>query len=227
MHLAMGFSLSTIGDFLLMNLLLALLIALAVGLLAERLGWLRPKAAWAATLVGGLPLWAGGPTAALAVIFLVALGSITSRLNPKSHDRTGRTAFQVLANGFPAALGMALGSPIFFLAALATAAADTLATEVGSRGRWAWHPLKGRVETGTNAAVSGPGTLALVLGAGIFAPWAWWLGVPAGAVVFGGIAGALADTLLGLFEDRFEWWSNDLTNLLATTTGGLLALWLA
>ncbi len=216
-----------IGDFPLMNLLPALLIAFAVGLLAERLSWLRPHAAWAAALVGGLPLWAGGPTAALAVIFLVALGSIASRLNPGSSDRSGRTAFQVLANGLPAALGMALGSPIFFAAALATAAADTLATEVGSRGRWAWHPLKGRVETGTNAAVSGPGTLALVLGAGLFAPWAWGLGVPAGAVVLGGIAGALADTLLGLLEDRFEWWSNDLTNLLATATGGWVALWLA
>ncbi|GEM84710.1 DUF92 domain-containing protein [Meiothermus hypogaeus] len=210
-----------------MNLLLALLIAFAVAVLTERMGWLRPKAAWAAALVGGLPLWAGGFSAALAVIFFVALGSVASRLNPKSHDHTGRRAFQVLANGLPAALGMALGSPVFFAAALATAAADTLATEIGSRSRWAWHPLKGRVESGTNAAVSAPGTLALVLGAGMFAPWAWWLDVPAGAVVFGGIAGALADTLLGLFEDRFEWWNNDLTNLLATTTGGLVALWLA
>lgn len=209
-----------------MNLLLALLIAFAVAMLAERLGWLRPRAAWAAALVGGLPLWAGGFTAALAVIFLVALGSIASRLNPGSRDRSGRTAFQVLANGLPAALGMALGSPLFFLAALATAAADTLATEIGSRSRWTWHPLKGRVETGTNAAVSGYGTLALVLGAGMFVPLAWWLGVPVGAVVVGGIAGALADTMLGLFEDRYGWWSNDLTNLLATTTGGLVALWL-
>ncbi|MCX7601619.1 MAG: DUF92 domain-containing protein [Meiothermus sp.] len=210
-----------------MNLLFALLIAFAVALLAERLGWLRPKAAWAAALVGGLPLWAGGLMAALAVIFLVALGSMASRLNPSSPDRAGRTAFQVLANGWPAALGIALGSPVFFLAALATAAADTLATEMGSRSRWAWHPLKGRVKPGTNAAVSGPGTLALVLGAGLFAPWAWGLGVSAGAVVLGGMAGALADTLLGLVEDRLRWWSNDLTNLLATTTGGLVALWLA
>lgn len=210
-----------------MKLLLALLTAFAVGLLAERLGWLKPNAAWAAALVGGLPLWAGGPTAALAVIFLVSLGSIAARLNPKSRDRSGRTALQVLANGLPAALGMALGSPVFFLAALAAAAADTLATEVGSRGRWAWHPLKGRVETGTNAAVSGPGTLALLLGAGLFAPWAWGLGVPAGAVVLGGIAGALADTLLGLLEDRYRGWSNDLTNLLASTLGGLVALGLA
>lgn len=209
-----------------MNLFLALAIAFIVAVVTERMGWLRPKAAWAAALVGGLPLWAGGFSAALAVIFFVALGSIASRLNSKSPDRTGRTAFQVLANGLPAALGMALGSPIFFLAALATAAADTLATEVGSQSRWAWHPLKGRVESGTNAAVSTTGTAALVLGAGMFAPWAWWLGVPAGAVVLGGIAGALADTLLGLGEDRFSWWNNDLSNLLATTTGGLVALWL-
>jgi len=210
-----------------LTLWIALPIAFAVGLIAERLGWLRPKAAWAATLVGGLPLWAGGIPAALAIIFFVVLGSAASRRNPGSRDQAGRTAFQVLANGLPAALGIALGSPTYFLAALATASADTLATEIGSRAKWAWHPLKGRVETGTNAAISGPGTVALILGAWLFSPWAIWLGVPVLAVVVGGIAGAFADTLLGLLEDSFGWWSNDLTNLLATTIGGLVAVMLA
>jgi uncharacterized protein (TIGR00297 family) len=207
-----------------MPLLLALLVAFGVGLLAERLGWLKPRSAWAAALVGGLPLWAGGIPAALAVIFFVVLGSAASRLNQGSRDHSGRSAFQVLANGLPAALGIALGSPTFFLAALATAAADTLATEMGSRSPWAWHPLQGRVPSGTNAAISGPGTIALVLGVWLFSPWALWFGAPVLAVVVGGIAGAFADTLLGLLEDRFSWWSNDLTNLLATTMGGLVAL---
>lgn len=150
-----------------MTLWIALPIAFAVGLIAERLGWLRSNTAWAAALVGGLPLWAGGIPAALAVIFFVVLGSAASRLNQRSRDRSGRSAFQVLANGLPAALGIALGSPTFFLAALA-AAADTLATEMGSRSPWAWHPLRGRVPSGTNAAISGPGTIALVLGFGCF-----------------------------------------------------------
>ncbi|RMH57853.1 MAG: DUF92 domain-containing protein, partial [Deinococcus-Thermus bacterium] len=35
------------------GLVLALGVAFGVGLLAERVGWLRPKAAWAAALVGG------------------------------------------------------------------------------------------------------------------------------------------------------------------------------
>jgi uncharacterized protein (TIGR00297 family) len=205
-------------------LALSLLVAFAVGLLAERLGWLRPKSAWAAAWVGGLPLWAGGIPAALAVIFLVALGSIASRLNPQSRDRKGRTALQVLANGLPAAIGIALGSPLFFLGALATAAADTLATEGGARSSSAWHPLKGPVKTGTNAAISLVGTLGLIVGAMIFGLVGLGLGQPVWPVALGGIAGAFADTLLGLLEDRFEGWSNDLTNLLATTLGGLLAL---
>lgn len=210
-----------------MNPFLALSIAFGIGLLAERLGWLRPGASWAAALVGGLPLWAGGIPAALAVLFFVALGSLASRLNHTSRDRSGRMASQVLANGLPAAVGIALGAPAFFLAALATATADTLATELGSRSRWAWHPLKGRVESGTNAAVSGLGTLALLGGALLFAPWAVWLEAPVVAVVVGGAAGALADTVLGLLEDRLAWWSNDLTNLLATTLGGFFAVILA
>lgn len=205
----------------------ALLVAFGIGLLAERLGWLRPRTAWAAALVGGLPLWAGGIPAALAVLFFVAVGSLASRWNPSSRDRRGRTALQILANGLPAALGIALGSPVFFLGALAAACADTLASEIGAGSRRAWHPLKGWVESGTNAAVSLRGTLALGLGALIFVPWAGWLEVPGWPVWAGGVAGALADTLLGLLEDRFEGWTNDLTNLLTTTVGGVVALLLA
>lgn len=206
-----------------MSIALSLLVAFGVGYLAELAGWLRPKAAWAAALVGGIPLTVGGLEAALVVIFFVAVGTAASRLNPRSRDRAGRTAFQVLANGLPAAIGLALGSPAFFLGAYAAALADTLATEVGSRSSWAWHPLKGRVESGTNAAVSGLGTLALGLGALWMAPWAFALGLPAGPVVLGGVAGAMWDTLLGLLEDRHPWWSNDLTNLLATSLGGFVA----
>ncbi|MCS7194400.1 MAG: DUF92 domain-containing protein [Meiothermus sp.] len=199
--------------------ILALGVALGVGLLAERAGWLRPGAAWAAALVGGIPLGVGGLPAALAVLYLVALGSLASRINPRSQDRMGRTAGQVLANGLPAALGLLLGSPAFFLSALAAAAADTLATEVGGRARQAWHPLRGWVPAGTNAAVSAQGSLALLLGALLYLPWALWLGVPPLAVVVGGVAGAVADTLLGLGEDRFRW-GNGLTNLLSTALGG-------
>jgi uncharacterized protein (TIGR00297 family) len=210
-----------------MSIALSLLIAFFIGHFAELAGWLRPRAAWAAALVGGIPLAVGGLEAAGVVIFFVAVGTAASRLNPRSRDRAGRTAFQVLANGLPAAIGLALGSPAFFLGAYAAALADTLATEVGSRSSWAWHPLKGRVESGTNAAVSGLGTLALGLGAFWIAPWAFALGLPAGPVVLGGIAGAMWDTLLGLLEDRYPWWSNDLTNLLATSLGGCVAwaLW--
>lgn len=206
-----------------MSTLLAFSIAFVIAYLAELAGWLRPRAAWAAAIVGGIPLAVGGLEAALVVIFFVAVGTAASRLNPRSRDRAGRTAFQVLANGLPAAIGLALGSPAFFLGAYAAALADTLATEVGSRSRWAWHPLRGRVESGTNAAVSGLGSLALVLGAFWLAPWAFALGLPAGPVVLGGIAGAAWDTVLGLLEDRYRWWSNDLTNLLASSLGGCVA----
>jgi uncharacterized protein (TIGR00297 family) len=199
-------------------------IAFAVGLLAERLGWLRQGAAWAAAIVGGTPLWLGGLPAALAVMFFVATGSLASRLNRQSPDHGGRTALQVLANGLPAAIGLALGWPAFFIGALATAAADTLATELGStHAQHAWHPLKGRVKPGTNAALTWPGTLASCAGALLFIPWALAVGAsPLSALA--GVVGSLADTLLGLAEDQVEGWSNDLTNLLATTAGGMVAL---
>lgn len=199
-------------------------IALVVSLIAERLGGLRPRAAWAAAIIGGLSLWKGGVFAALAVVFFVAVASLATRMNQTSEDRQGRSPRQILANGLPAALGIVLGSPAFFLGALATALADTLATEMGARAPRAWHPVRGRVPSGTSGAISPVGTAALVLGALGFWPWAVMFQISPLAVVLGGVAGAFVDTAVGvLVEDRFPWWGNNLTNLLATSAGGLLA----
>ena len=91
--------------------------------------------------------------------------------------------------------------------------------------RWAWRPGRGRVPGGTNAAVSLPGTLALVLGAGLMA--LLFGGRHAGAVFAAGVFGAVLDTLTGPLEERLRWWTNDGNNAVATTAAGLLAWMLA
>ncbi len=195
-----------------------------VGFLAEQIGWLRKNAFWAAAIVGGVPTWKFGLTGAVAVVAFVVVGSLLSRLNPKGRDSRGRTALQVLANGLPAVLGCLSGNPSFFLGSLAAAMADTAASEIGVGAKSAWHPLRGRVPSGTNGAISLRGSIALVLGAGIYGGFAWLLSVPPVAIILGGIVGAVVDTILGIPEDKYDWWTNDLTNFLCCSSGGLVAL---
>ncbi len=192
-----------------------------LGSLAVWLGWLRPAAGWAAALVGTLAWWSGGMGTALALLLFVLLGSLAARANPRSRDREGRAASQVLANGLPAGLGGVLLGPTFFYGAVAAALADTLASELGARAPWAWRPGRGRVPSGTNAAVSPPGTLALVLGAGLMA--LLFGGRHGGAVFVAGVFGAVLDTLTGPLEERLRWWTNDVNNAVATAAAGLLA----
>ncbi|GEM89769.1 DUF92 domain-containing protein [Oceanithermus desulfurans] len=193
-----------------------------LGGLAVALGWLRPRAGLAAMFVGALAWWAGGLGTAAALLLFVALGSLAARGNPRSRDRRGRGPAQVLANGLPAGLGGVLLGPLFFYGAVAAALADTLASELGGRAPWAWRPGRGRVPSGTNAAVSLPGTLALLLGAALVAlPFG---GEHRGAVFAAGVFGAVLDTLTGPLEERLGWWTNDVNNAVATAAAGLLAL---
>ncbi|WP_456414708.1 DUF92 domain-containing protein, partial [Oceanithermus profundus] len=177
------------------------------------LGWLRPRAGLAAALVGALAWWAGGPGTSAALLLFVALGSLAARGNLRSRDRGGRGPLQVLANGLPAGLGGVLLGPVFFYGAVAAALADTLASELGGRTPWAWRPGRGRVPSGTNAAVSLPGTLALVLGAALVAlPFG---GEHRAAVFAAGVLGAVLDTLTGPLEERLGGWTNDVNNAVA------------
>ena len=185
------------------------------------LGWLRPRAGVAAAVVGALAWWVGGLGTAAALLLFVALGSLAARTNPRSRDRGGRGPLQVLANGLPAGLGGMLLGPVFFYGAMAAALADTLASELGGRVRWAWRPGRGRVPGGTNAAVSLPGTLALLLGAGLLA--FLFGGRHTGAVFAAGVFGAVLDTVTGPLEERLGWWTNDVNNAVATAAAGLLA----
>jgi len=181
-------------------------------------------------------------------------------------EARARDAWQVLANGglfAAAALGWGFfGSwhaGLFAFGALATAAADTWATEVGMA--LAATPvslLTGRPATpGTSGAVSAYGLAAAVAGSFAIALCAVVaftvpFDVPRlEAVLVGGMAGALTDSLLGAtlqskrwcevceawterrvhtcgYRSRHlkgvRWMDNDLVNLIATAVGGVMAV---
>lgn len=239
---------------------MTLLAPIAIGgliiLLSRRLRWLTPSGQLAAAVIGlAVALGSGWFGLGLLLVFFVtssALGRYRAGAKPARTEPEGRSAPQVLANGGVAAAlsvlalaGWAHGAQYALVGAVAAAAADTWATEIGSVGSWpAWSVIGGsRVPAGRSGAVSLPGTAAAVAGAAaigtvaallagealggairLLAPAPGW--IPLG--VLAGTAGMFADSLLGAtLEDRLGLIGNDGVNLGCTLVGAGVAWLLA
>jgi uncharacterized protein (TIGR00297 family) len=248
------------------------LAAAAIALAARRVGALSSSGAIAATVVGAAAVAAGWMWGALLVLYFVC-SSLLSRLGAaRKMERTAsvvakggaRDATQVLANGgvfaCAALLSALLPGPagsldaLAALGALAAATADTWATEVGVAADGAPRSLLTlrRVPAGTSGGVSVAGSLAMIVGALFIATLARALGLGREtlAVAAGGVAGAMADTLLGgtlqarrwcanckrsterVIHDcgqptehagGLPWLDNDVVNLAATLVGAVVA----
>ncbi len=213
------------------------------------LRWLTADGMAAAAVVGALVFWGAGLGGfALLALFFVSGSFLTAwnlRERPdrpegpqgESPVRLGprRNARQVLANGGWAALGAVLvrWKPDLgwaaLLGSLATAQADTWATEIGAH---ASHPPRlittGRpVPAGTSGGVTLLGTGAGMVGAALLAGVGIVLGVPPriaalGAVV--GILGMTVDSVLGATLEPQGRLDNDGVNLAATSVGAVTAL---
>jgi uncharacterized protein (TIGR00297 family) len=178
---------------------------------------LTANGAIAAVIVGSACAAAGWGWAAMLIAFFLTSTGLGRIGRDRRALRTGgivakggaRDARQVLANGGAFALAalawLVAPSPTWLAVgggALAAAASDTWATEIGSLARGSprhvitWQ----QVPTGTSGAVSIPGTLASVAGAlliGVLAAISGWPRLVILATVVGGIAGSAADSLLG------------------------------
>lgn len=255
------------------------LVAVALGPAVAGLAWrarlLTPGAAAAAALLGSTTALAGADWVVLLLAFFgtsVALGRAgraTKRARTAAvlAPEPGRRARQVLANGgvFGVAAGLVVAQgtrlgagpalQAVALGALAAATADTWATEIGTwlggtpRHVITWRPLA----PGMSGGVTAIGSAASVAGAALLGTIAVALGWPravalAGAA--GGVAGAVADSLLGatlqarrrgadgalterardvhgaptMHATGLRWLDNDVVNLAATLTGALVAL---
>ena len=164
--------------------------------------WLTPAGVVAAAAVGAATtLGTGWRGLALLAVFFVSSSALT-----RGGGR--RTASQVFANGGIAAVAALLSLlgrawlPAF-AGALAAAAADTWATEIGSRSSATPRPVTTArpVPPGTSGGVTWLGSAGGVAGAAVLAASAAWLGlVPTPLAVWiamAGVAGGFADSLLG------------------------------
>lgn len=219
----------------------------------------------AAALVGIVTLAFGGWPAALVVfaffipaVVLSRAGRARKRALTDIGKHGARDAWQVLANGGVATLCIALwphgdAYACAFAGAYAAASADTWGTELGTlakglpRSILTFRPLA----TGLSGGITLAGTLAEIGGACAVAIVAALVDIGSFLpIVLGGIAGALADSLLGaslqalrwcpacaracetdphvcgtptVLRRGFRWLCNDAVNLCATITGAVVA----
>jgi uncharacterized protein (TIGR00297 family) len=247
----------------------ALLAALVAGV-----GWraraLTGSGAAVAAAMGTLAVAAGWRLAILLILFFLASSALSragaarkaTRMRGIVEKGGARDARQVVANGgaFAVAAAASVGSAgdawmVAAIGALAASTADTWGTEIGALARGAPRLVTTgrRVPPGTSGAVSAPGLAATLAGAVFIAATAVLLGwtASAGAAVFaGGLAGAMADSLLGatLQERRrcascgtdteqrthvcgqatrrtggLAWLENDAVNLISSAVGAAVA----
>ena len=191
---------------------------------ARRVGALSTSGALAGTVVGAIALAAGWSWGILLVAHFISASTL-SKLGERRKARLigavvekgdRRDAKQVLANGGVYALAaiayMFTRTHALYavgIGALAASAADTWATEIGTlAGRNPRSIVSGQpVAAGTSGGVTMIGTIVSVGGALFIAAGAaiarW--PVPFTAIALGGLAGAMADSVLGATLQTRRW----------------------
>lgn len=231
----------------------------------SRIG-LSPGGAVAAVIVGTL-VWAFAGWQGLIVLFaffipstaISRVGLAQKRALVDIGKHGPRDVMQVLANGGAATAAAVLshwyGAPMLaaFAGAFAAASADTWATEIGTLANGAPRSILTlrSLATGLSGGVTWQGSLAQIGGAAIIALAALLVHVaPFWPVLIGGVAGSLADSLLGATLQTLRhcprcqrdcetnphacgtattvrrglgWFDNDAVNFAATLCGALVA----
>lgn len=175
----------------------------------------------------------------LIVIFLI-LALVATRYS-KTYKRSlgefegRRTSKNVISNGVVACFMAAFGGYYLpfvggFIGAIATATADTLASEIGVLHQPRLVTTFQKVDPGTDGAVSVLGTVTGMVGAAIIGISAYFLGIianPFSAIIVSivsGTVGCFMDSFLGATFERKDILNNEHVNLLATITGAIVGI---
>lgn len=208
------------------QMLIAVLLAGAIGLLAFLMKLLTLDGAHAAVIIGTITLGLGGETAAVILIVFFLTGSWLAKLNHFWHEKhkhpwedTRRNGLQVWANGFWFCVFLVVYFVtkeqmwyVIAVASLAVATADTWATEIGTltdRFRTLLITNFKPVPAGVNGGVSLNGTLASLLGSILIAAVYGGLVVRDNStdfliIIVCGVLGCIADSYFGALVQTDE-----------------------
>ena len=226
-----------------LNLIAAAIVAFSFGYFAYRARAMDLSGLFSGALIGLLLIVFADVRWFVILLVFFALGAGTTRYRFDYKRRIGveeeksgvRGYRNVFANGIVAAAAAVLygvtlhpACVALFLGAVATAAADTVASEIGVTGKTPYLITTfERVRAGTNGGVTLVGEAAAGLAALVIGLVAFLLGVADPAMllvtVAAGLVGTNVDSVIGaLFENR-GLIGNSGTNLAATLAGGVFA----
>ena len=192
-------------------------------------------------IMGIVIIFSAGTNWLLLIILFLVMSLVATKYSKKYKMSLGefegrRTSKNVISNGVVACFMAAFGGYYLpfvggFIGAIATATADTLASEIGVLDA---HPRLittfQKVDPGTNGAVSVLGTATGMAGAAVIGLVAFLLGIisdPVSAIsvsIVSGTVGCFMDSILGaLFENR-DMLTNEHVNLIATIVGAIVGI---
>jgi uncharacterized protein (TIGR00297 family) len=180
--------------------------------------WLSMAGTTAAVLLGSMIIFAVGPIYLIPISIFFIVGSLTSKLHPKSKDASGRNAFQVFANGLIAVLCMMAfamtKNDMYILASFASVAvsfADTISSDIGIYFKHKTYDITTMrpVKVGLSGGISLVGTLAGILASVIFAlivGYIFNLGNDERLIIaIAGASGMILDSILGsLWQAKYQ-----------------------
>lgn len=192
-------------------------------------------------IMGIVIIFSAGANWLLLIILFLVMSLLATKYSKKYKMSLGefegrRTSKNVISNGVVACFMAAFGGYYLpfvggFIGAIATATADTLASEIGVLDS---HPrlitTLQKVDPGTNGAVSPLGTGVAIAGAAIIGIAAFLLGIvdnPLSTImvsIVSGTVGCFMDSILGAVFENHGFMTNEHVNLIATIVGALVGI---
>ncbi len=186
-------------------------------------------------IMGIIIIFSAGVNWLILIFIFLLLGLLFTKYKHQYKKEIGvyegtRTLKNVISNGIVAFIMAAFGNYAGFIGSIATATADTLASEVGVVQQPRLITTLKKVPPGTDGGISVLGTAAGIIGAGIIGVSAYLLGIYPNPyitlkiAIIAGTAGCFIDSILGAVLERRNYLSNEYVNLIATITGAFLGI---
>ncbi len=215
--------------------LIFLITCVILGILVYLSGALDLLGSFFVTIIGMFIVTTRGFNWLTILLLFLILGSVFTKFKKDYKYRIGlihekRTIKNVISNGIVPVIMVVFGNYAGFVGAIATATADTMASEIGVLSKPILITNKEQVKPGTDGGVSVLGTVAGLIGALIIGVSAFIVNVTPDIThsiciaIIAGMVGCFADSLLGATLEREGLLNNEHVNLLATIIGALVGI---